>query len=346
MSVFKRNGMWHIHIELKGAKPIRQSTGLKATAYYKAQASELHDKLKAESWRVMRLGEQPRKTWQEAVLMWLKECGDKKSIHSDVSMFRWLDGHFNDRYLDELTRDVVDAVMDVKEKEASAARANRYAALIRAVLNKASDEWTVGKFAWLEKAPKIRMRKETTQRTMWLNATQSEQLMAVLPQHMVDAVSFTLQTGLRESNCSQLEWEQVDMERRVMFVYASRTKSGQAIGLPLNSKAMEILRRRQRTNEQEVYVFEFKGKVMNRFNGTAWRNGLRKAGIKDFRWHDLRHTWASWHVQNGTPLHVLQKLGGWQTSAMVQVYAHLAPEHMAADAERIVPKPGIMRIVT
>lgn len=58
-------------------------------------------------------------------------------------------------------------------------------------------------------------------------------------------------------------------------------------------------------------------------------------GISDFRWRDLRHTWASWHVQARTPLRVLQELGGWETEAMVKRYAHLAPEHLAEHAQRI-----------
>ena len=60
-----------------------------------------------------------------------------------------------------------------------------------------------------------------------------------------------------------------------------------------------------------------------------------KALIEDFRWHDLRHTWASWHVQLGTPLFVLKELGGWETLEMVKRYAHLAPEHLSVHAERI-----------
>ena len=57
---------------------------------------------------------------------------------------------------------------------------------------------------------------------------------------------------------------------------------------------------------------------------------MNRAGITNFRWHDLRHTWASWHVQAGIPLHVLQELGGWQSVEMVKVYAHLAIQHLAA----------------
>lgn len=69
---------------------------------------------------------------------------------------------------------------------------------------------------------------------------------------------------------------------------------------------------------------------MKQVSTKAWKKALKRAGIEDFRWRDLRHTWASWHVQSGTPLHVLQELGGWQTATMVRRYAHLAVDHLAA----------------
>lgn len=63
----------------------------------------------------------------------------------------------------------------------------------------------------------------------------------------------------------------------------------------------------------------------------AWRDAVKLAGIKlGFRWHDLRHTWASWHAQDGTPLNVLQELGAWSSNEMVQRYAHLATKHLSA----------------
>lgn len=71
------------------------------------------------------------------------------------------------------------------------------------------------------------------------------------------------------------------------------------------------------------------GRLLNDPNNRAWRQALEKAGIEDFRWHDLRHRWASWHIQNGTPLYVLKKLGGWKTLVMVERYAHLLPENLA-----------------
>jgi integrase len=62
---------------------------------------------------------------------------------------------------------------------------------------------------------------------------------------------------------------------------------------------------------------------------------LKRAGIVDFRWHDIRHTWASWLVQNGTPLYVVQEMGAWQSEGMVRRYAHLGPAHLAQHAEVI-----------
>ncbi len=77
------------------------------------------------------------------------------------------------------------------------------------------------------------------------------------------------------------------------------------------------------------------GKPIVQVSTKAWYAALERAEIEDFRWHDLRHTWASWHVQNGTPLFALQELGGWESPEMVRRYAHLAADHLAPFAERL-----------
>ncbi|MFH1044450.1 MAG: tyrosine-type recombinase/integrase, partial [Pseudomonadota bacterium] len=74
---------------------------------------------------------------------------------------------------------------------------------------------------------------------------------------------------------------------------------------------------------------------MYQVNGKAWKGALDRAGITAFRWHDLRHTWATWHVLSGTSLHELKELGGWQSLEMVLRYAHLVDnDHLAGVVKR------------
>jgi integrase len=92
---------------------------------------------------------------------------------------------------------------------------------------------------------------------------------------------------------------------------------------------------REQIRKHSTHAFSYKGKPVRQVNTKAWRQALKRVGIEDFRWHDLRHTWASWHVQASTPLPVLQELGGWQVLEMVLKYAHLASDHLAPYVDRV-----------
>ena len=92
---------------------------------------------------------------------------------------------------------------------------------------------------------------------------------------------------------------------------------------------------REQLGKHQTHVFSFRGRPVTQVNTKAWRAALERTGIANFRWHDLRHTWASWHVQAGTPLHVLQELGGWECVEMVRKYAHLSSEHLAQYVDRL-----------
>jgi integrase len=86
------------------------------------------------------------------------------------------------------------------------------------------------------------------------------------------------------------------------------------------------------------WCFTFAGKRIQK-SSTAWEKAKERARIEDFRFHDLRHTWASWHVQSGTSLPELMELGGWKSYEMVLRYAHLAPEKLSSVASRIERRP-------
>jgi integrase len=154
-----------------------------------------------------------------------------------------------------------------------------------------------------------------------------------LPVHLSTMARFALATGLREANVTGLQWSQIDLARRVAWIHADQAKNGRSLGIPLNKEAVVLLRKQ--IGKHPDYVFTYRNRPVKKCNTKAWRKALRKVGISDFRWHDLRHTWASWHVQNQTPLHALQELGGWSDIRMVQRYAHLAPEHLSGYADRL-----------
>ena len=174
---------------------------------------------------------------------------------------------------------------------------------------------------------------------MSLTHEEASRLLDELPKHTKAMVTFTLATGLRESNVTELEWSQIDMQNKIAWIHADQSKNGKMIRVPLNQDAIDVLV--QQIGKHSVRVFTYRGKPIKKVGTKWWRKALERAGIENFTWHGLRHTWASWHVQNGTPLNVLQELGGWSSYEMVQRYAHLAPDHLsnyANNLEGIVAK--------
>ncbi len=91
----------------------------------------------------------------------------------------------------------------------------------------------------------------------------------------------------------------------------------------------------QRANTANTSLPIRNGNPIQGISSRIWKNALAKAGIADFRWHDLRHTWATWQRKAGTPTYELQRLGGWKTVSMVDRYAHIAPEGLQAAALRL-----------
>lgn len=145
-----------------------------------------------------------------------------------------------------------------------------------------------------------------------------------------DITLFALATGLRQANVTGLRWAQVDLLRQTAWIPAEEAKGDEDIHISLSELAIKVLSRQVGMHGEKVFTYA--GKPVRHVNTKAWRSALQRAGISNFRWHDLRHTWASWLVQNGTPLYDLQEMGGWKSAEMVRRYAHLAPAQMAKHA--------------
>jgi integrase len=196
-------------------------------------------------------------------------------------------------------------------------------------IGKCAREWQ-----WIDRAPSMRMLTEPTRHVRHLTHEEAGRLLAELPPHLRDMACFSLESGLRAANVTGLRWSAVDLGRKLAWIHPDEAKVRKAILVPLNGEAVSILQKQ--IGKHRDFVFTFKGEPVEQLSTAARYKALNRAGIQNFRWHDLRHTWATWHVQSGTPLHVLQELGGWASCAMVQRCAHLAADHLAPWADRLV----------
>ncbi len=325
MSLYKRGKTWWIRFTAPNGERVRTSAGTED----RIQAQEYHDRLRAKYWEVQKLGEKPERTWQEAAVRWLKETNHKASHGRDKEILRWLNPYLGDKRLCEINRELLAEVGNTKAAQTSSSTANRYLALVRAIFRKAQKEWE-----WINTVPRVRMFPQPKRRVRWITQEQAQTLLSHLPPHQAAMARFALATGLRQRNVSLLEWSQIDMERKIAWIHPDQAKARKAIPVALNADAMTVLEHQRRQHPK--YVFTYKAKPVWQVNTKSWRKAVKRAGLKDFRWHDLRHTWASWHIQKGTPAYVLQELGGWSSADMVRRYAHLSATHLAEHAERIV----------
>jgi integrase len=207
------------------------------------------------------------------------------------------------------------------------ATVNRYLAVIRSVLRMARDEWQ-----WIDTFPRIRMLAGEVARDRWLTRAEADRLIAACPPHLAAIVRFALATGCRASEITGLEWRRVDLQRCTAWL--DHTKNGTPRGVPLNRDAVAVLEAEQ--GKHPDYCFTYRGASIRRaVSNTAWYEAVKRAKLENFRFHDLRHTWASWHRQSGTSTDELKDLGGWKSRVMVDRYAKFATEHLAVAAARI-----------
>ena len=332
MALYKRqgSGFWWTRFEFQ-KREIRQSTGTQE----KREASEYETKLRAELWRQSRMGDKPRYRWEQAVQRWLTERGHLASSRDQKMHLRWLDSHLYGWELTDISRDMLDTVAQARKADGvSNATVNRALEVVRAILRCSEREW-----GWLQTSPAVRMLAEPKRRIRWLTREEADRLLSTLPGHLVEMARFSLATGLRQRNVADLDWSQVDLGKRFAWIHPDQAKARKAIAVPLNAEAMLVLRRLHGMHPNHVFVY--RGKPVKQVNTRAWKKALKRAGIENFRWHDLRHTWASWHVQAGTPLQVLQELGGWSSYEMVLRYAHLSSGQLADHAENLCRLRGI-----
>ena len=125
----------------------------------------------------------------------------------------------------------------------------------------------------------------------WITREAAGRLLAELPPHLRAMAKFSLETGLRRANVTGLLWSQVDLVRRTAWIHPDQAKARKAIAVPLSAAAVIVLR--EQIGKHSERVFTYCGKPVTQVSTKTWYKALKRAGIEEFRWHDLRHTWAS-----------------------------------------------------
>jgi integrase len=339
MSVRRRKDSPYFQIRFKLAgREIRHT----ARTADRAAAEELEQELRSRYWRQIKLGEK-HYTWIDAIERMKLEYSGQRSWERTQRAIDKLNRLLEGAPLNEITRDNVLKIREVlarqthNGKRVKAASVNRVLAVLRTILNRCVSDWQM-----LDSAPKVPQFRIEKVEPSWATREQIHALLAQLPLHSAGMTIAACATGMRRSEVTNMQRAHVDLKRRTAYVPAAIAKNGEARVVPLNDDACEILRFwMEREKHHPVYVFSFRGRAPIRQVSTrAWREACAAAGLAGFRFHDLRHTWASWQLQAGTPLGHLQQMGGWKSFSMVQRYAHLAPGHLAAYAENSALGPA------
>jgi len=231
------------------------------------------------------------------------------------------------------------------------ATVNKRLVVIRHMLTKAVD-WNMVEEETRRKAYKVKLKGGNVSRLRYLQYNECEKLLSNCLPHLRPIVMTALHTGMRKGEILSLKWADVDMKNRFIFLRNTTTKSGKPREIPINDTLYGVLKSLPRRIDVP-WVFpnpsDLKpakdGKPVKSVNPigdvkNSFRAACTKAGIRDFTFHDLRHTFASHLVMEGVDITTVSRLLGHASLTMTLRYAHLAPKHMASAVNVLSKKIG------
>ena len=249
----------------------------------------------------------------------------------------WWKGELGDLRLSDVTSEALASCRSklLKRKvrggeTLSSASVNRYMAALSHVLTIASTE-----LGWIPFNPMRGVKKlsEAKERVRFLSDDERERLLTACREsrnrYLYPIVVLALSTAMRKEEIRQIRWKDVDLNRGTIVLH--QTKNRERRSVPLAGKALQLLKEIQtEANESSPFVFSGQGSGRPVDFRTAWETALRHADIQDFRFHDLRHSAASYLAMNGATLRELADILVHRSLEMVRRYAHLTEQHTAA----------------
>jgi len=340
VGIYKRGKIWWIDYYVppgRGGKRIRERVGPDKDEARIELAARLRDIRQGRNPELRRIAPKPFKEMvREFKERHIPRCRSPRSYEVKVGM---LLRHFGERTLQELgPRQIEEFIAQRLDAGTSRATTNRYRAVLSKIYNCAI-AW--GYYGGENPVRAVKRFPESPGRVRFLSAEEAGKLIEHAPRHLCPVVVSALHTGGRLSEILGLRWDDVDLERGVLYFDQRNTKSGKQREVPVDIDLRAVLQERRRVRaiggDARDFVFTRHGKRLRDVR-TAFEKARRRAGLgADVTFHTLRHTFASWYAINGGDLYRLQKYLGHSTIALTQRYAHLSPEYIKAGAQYFGP---------
>jgi integrase len=330
MGLYRRGQIWWMRFSYQG-RQIRKS----AETSDRKLANRIYDKVKGEiaegKWFEKRPSE--NRTFREMMERFEAEyCAGLGSYQACRSYIKGLNEFFGDYTLAKIPPPLINEFKVRRKAEGvKPGTIRRQFDILRRAFNVAMREWE-----WCETNPvtRVSLERPDNRRDRWLMFEEEESLLQACPKWLEEIVDFALNTGMRLGEILSLTWKGVDLTRKTVIVFKSKNKEKRTI--PVNEKASKLLKHKGKIRSIKTDLV-FRTKVdtpIDKCNvGRAFRATLKRAGIKDFRFHDLRHTFATRLVQSSVDIYKVQRLLGHKTPLMTQRYAHHCPESLRDGVE-------------
>lgn len=261
----------------------------------------------------------------------LQEGGD----HKRIPQLRWWQENLGDYLLTEMTSPRLSEMKHKLSESRAPATVNRYLAALSHVFTMAVNEWE-----WMDDNPMRKVKKlveprgrvrylSKVEKNRLINACKDSEVKALLP-----IVLIAISTGMRQGEILNLKWKDLDLQSGRLVI--QKSKNNERRGLSVVGDALTELRHwsKVRTLNSEL-VFPGRNRQSPIFIRKPWLNAVVKAELKDFRFHDLRHTAASYLAMSGASLNEIAEILGHKTLSMVQRYAHLSEGHTTKVVEHM-----------
>ncbi len=334
MGLYKRGALWWMRFSIQG-KQIRKSTGTSdrklADRVYKKVLGEIAE----GDWFDRFPGEE--KTLSELFSKYLEEHSKPnkagKSYVRDRAIAARMLQEFGDLTLTEIP---VEQIFEYKKKRraenVAPATLNKELSFLRHVFEMAVI------WEWLSSNPAARIPREKVKNRMerWLTEEEEEKLLNACPEWLRDMVIFSLNTGFRQNEMVSLTWKQVDLNRQTILFWEQKNNGRDT--LPINDKTADLLKKIRKVrslSSTHVFLTSTGTPFIARNLIRSFSIALEKAGIENFRWHDLRHTFATRLIHAGVDLYTVQRLGRWRSLSMVMRYAHHSVESLRTGMEAV-----------